>query len=151
METFKKKNYSSHSFFKVELLVIILAIVLIVVVSFPKLKKFVFNVRLESALDSAYEYSESVSNFFVSHLVFDDSFKLNGFYKVSDGNLIDDGKVYNISMAGNVPSGGYLNYENNILKQGCLIVGNYYIMIENGKFINVSSDDCLKNDIIFEM
>ena len=147
MEGFKNSNVS-HGFSRIELFVIFLVVVLAVFVVFPKAKNAFFKVKINSAIESAVSYKESVNNYYVSQLMFDNSFKLNGVYTISDGNLISDDYMYNILVSGNVPSEGYLDYENNILKNGCIVINGYSVFVSDGEVVSVSKDGCgIQNNV----
>ena len=141
MEGFKRNNVS-HGFSRIELFVIFLVVVLAIFVGFPKVKNALFNVKLNGAIESAVSYKESVNNYYVSQLMFDDSFSLNGIYTIHNGNLINDDNMYNIRIVGNVPSEGYLDYEDNVLKKGCIVVDGYSVVVENGEIISATKDSC---------
>lgn len=141
MEGFKKNNVS-HGFSRIELFVIFLVVVLAVFIGFPKVKNAIVSVKLNGAIDSVSSFKESVNNYYVSQLMFDDSFSLDGIYTVSNGNLISNGDIYNIRISGNVPSDGYLDYENNILKNGCIVVDKYAVILEDGEIVSVSKGTC---------
>lgn len=135
-------NSYSHGNFRVELFVILLAVVLIVLFAFPKAKSALLNVKLNGAIESANSYKESVNNYYVSQLLFDNNFKLDGFYSVVDGNLVSDSDIYNIMIGGNTPYSGYLDYENNVLKNGCISVGSYSVNIVDGNVDSAFVGNC---------
>lgn len=147
MEGFKKNSYASHVFSKVELAVILLAIVLVVLVAYPKVSNALSNVKINSAIDSAYSYKDSVYNYYLSQLMIDTDFKLNGYYTISEGKLSDEKEMHNIHMIGNIPSTGYLDYEDNILKNGCIVVDEYAVTIENGEVIEAIKGTCEQPEI----
>lgn len=142
MEGFKKNSYASHVFSKIELLVILLVIVLVVFVLVPSVRKMFGNIKLNSAIDSVYSYKESVNNYYVSQLLVDSSFKLDGVYTISDGKLVTDSSTYNILMFGNVPSEGYLDYENNNLINGCVVIGEYAVTVVDGDVASAVKGTC---------
>ena len=47
-----------------------------------------------------------------------------------------------ISVSGTTPTGGYLNYENSILKDGCLTMDEYKVTIENGEVTTTEKGSC---------
>ena len=47
-----------------------------------------------------------------------------------------------ISVSGTTPTGGYLNYENSILKDGCLTMDEYKVIIENGEVTTTEKGSC---------
>lgn len=142
MEKFKNDSYASHGFSKIELFVILLAIGLVVFIAIPKIKGVFLKIKLNSAINSAYSYKESVSNYYVSQVLVDSQFKLDGYYIISDGNLITDTDTYNILMSGNIPTEGYLDYDNNILRDGCIVVEEYAVIVSNGDVISATKGTC---------
>lgn len=148
MEGFRNSNIS-HGFSKGEVLCFILAIVLIVFFVFPRAKGVFGKVKLNSIVDSAYSYKESVNNYYVSQLLFDNSFKLDGIYTISDGKLVLGESTYNILMGGNVPNSGYLNYENNVLKDGCINISGYSVSVSDGDVVSVTKGVCSQSDVAF--
>lgn len=138
MERFDNSGYG---FFRIELFVGVFVFIILAVIVTPGVSKFVGKLKLNSALDSAYSYKDSVSKYYVSQLMLDTSFKLDGKYIVSDGTLVDDNNTYDILFTGNGPSGGYMNYEDNELIDGCIVVNGYSIVIENGNMMS-SNNGC---------
>ena len=144
-----------NGFFRVELLVAMFAIALVMFVAVPKAKSIVSNIKMNSAVDSVISYKESISSFYMSKLFLDDSFKLDGTYKISNGNLISDFNSYNISVYGNVPTEGYLVYQDNVLKDGCVVVDNFSVNIIEGEVISATRGSCSNyasvGDVAYEM
>lgn len=142
MEGFKKSSYASHGFSKIELFVILLAIVFVVMIAYPKVLKVFSKIKVNSAIDSVYSYKDSVYNYYVSQLIVNSDFKLDGYYTISDGKLVDENAMHNILMSGNVPSTGYLDYENNVLIDGCIVVDGYAVTVENGDVVSAVKGTC---------
>lgn len=140
-----RRDYS-YGFFRVELLVIVFTIVLVLLVAVPKAKGVLLNIKLNSAVDSVMSYKESINNFYMGKLFNDESFKLDGVYTISNGNLVGNGNNYNINIHGNVPSGGYLFYEDNNLKSGCVIIDGYSFIITDGNIDYSSIGNCIVED-----
>ena len=128
--------------FRMEILVVTFVLFLSALFVFPNAKNAYSKIKLNSAIDSATSYKQSVDNYFVSQLLFDSSFKLNGSYVIADGNLISGDNTYNILMSGNVPDGGYLNYVDNSLKSGCINIKGYSVFIEDGDIIYTKKGSC---------
>ena len=141
MEGFKNGNVS-HGFSKGELICFVMVILLVLFFLFPKARGAFSKIKLNSIIDSVYSYKESVNNYYVSQLLYDNSFKLNGVYTISEGNLVYGESTYNILMGGNVPNGGYLNYVDNSLKSGCINIKGYSVLIEDGDIIDTKKGSC---------
>ena len=142
MEKFSSNSYSTHGHFRAELFVISFVLFLVAFIVFPKARGVYAKIELNSAIDSVYSYKESVNNYYVSQLLYDSSFKLDGSYIITDGNLVSGDNTYNILMVGNVPNGGYLDYENNILKNGCIDVNGYSVIVQDNEVISASKGSC---------
>lgn len=128
--------------FRFEFFVGFLVVVLLVTIGVPGVLKFVGNIKLNGALDCASNYKESISKYYVSQLVLDSNFKLDGNYVISNGSLIDGDVNHEVLMGGNVPSWGYLSYENNVLKNGCVMVDGYSIFYVDGKVVYDDKNVC---------
>ena len=148
MEKFSGNSYSTHGHFRAELFVISFVLFLVAFVVFPKAHGAYVNIKLNSAIDSAYSYKESIDNYYVSQLLYDSSFKLNGSYIIADGNLVSGEDTYNILMGGNVPDGGYLNYTDNKLNNGCIGIKGYSVLIEDGQISFAKKGNC---DVVSEV
>ncbi len=147
MESYRNNSYSSHGFTKVELFVFILAFILVVLFAYPKARGMISKIKLDNAIDSAYSYKDSISNYYVSQLLVDSNFKFDGFYTISDGSLIIGDYVYNVMSGVNAPQSGYLSYENNVLKQGCIDINGFSIVVENGDIVSATIGSCSNNSI----
>ncbi len=148
MEKFSGVSYSKHGHFRAELFVISFVLFLVGFVVFPKAQGAYGKIKMNSAIDSAYSYKESVENYYVSQLLYDGGFKFDGSYIISSGNLVSGDNTYNILMGGNVPDGGYLNYVDNNLIDGCISIKGYSVLISNGEVSSVSKGNC---DVVSEV
>lgn len=131
-----------NGFFRVELLVVMFAVVLVMLFAVPKVENIVLNIKRNSAVDSVISYKENISNFYMSKLFIDENFKLDGIYKVSDGNLITETNSYIINVYGNIPTEGYLIYQDNVLKDGCVVVDNFSVSIIDGEVVSATKGSC---------
>lgn len=131
-----------NGFFRVELLVVMFAVVLVMLFAVPKVKNIVLNIKRNSAVDSVISYKENISNFYMSKLFIDENFKLDGIYRISDGNLMNDFDSYNISVYGNIPTEGYLIYQDNVLKDGCVVVDIFSVSIIDGEVVSATKGSC---------
>jgi hypothetical protein len=137
-----RDDYSTHGHFRAELFIISFAVLVIGLFVYPKAKGVILDIKMSSAVDSVNSYKESIENYYVSRLLYDDSFKLDGVYKIDEGSLVDDYDTYNIMVTGNVPSSGYLSYQNNVLKDGCVVVGNYSVVVSDGNVLSAQLGSC---------
>ena len=145
MEKFKGSGYLTHGHFRAELLIISFVFFIVACVVFPKAKSAYSQIRINSVIDGANSYKDSIDKYYVSHLLSDSNFKLDGSYTISDGKLIDGDNVYNVLMSETGPHDGYLDYENNFLKDGCISIDNYAVILSEGNVVSVLKGSCDKN------
>lgn len=131
-----------NGFFRVELIVGMFAALLVMLFAVPRARNMVSNIKIKGAIDSVISYKESVNNFYVSKLFLNNDFKLDGVYSISNGNLISNNDEYEINVYGNVPSSGYLLYQDNILKDGCVVVDNFSVNIVDGNVLSATKGNC---------
>lgn len=142
MESFKDNSYSTHGHFRAELFIISFALLMVGFFAFPKAKSVILEIKINSAIDSVNSYKESVSNYYVSQMLINPEFKLDGYYTILDGNLITDSEEYDIHIYGNIPSSGYLLYKDNVLKDGCVMIKNFSVIVSDGDIISASKGTC---------
>ena len=147
MEKFKVNDYSTHGHFRAEIFIISFALFVVGLFVFPKVKGVILDIKLNSAVDSVNSYKESINSFYVSRLLYDNSFKLDGVYNISNGSLVYNDDVYNIMVYGNIPSDGYLYYQDNVLKDGCVTVGKYSVKVLDGEVESATIGSCDNTDI----
>jgi len=133
-----------HGHFRMELLVVTFVLFISALFVFPNAKKAYFKIKLNSAIDGATSYKQSVDNYFASQIISNTGFNLDGTYYISSGDLVFGDITYNIPMGGNVPDSGYLNYSNNVLVKGCVDIDGYYVIIDNGN-ISAYRGKCSSN------
>ena len=133
---------SVHNFSLVEFFVFLFVIGLVSFIVWPRISKFLQKVQIDSAIDGVYSYKDSVSKYYVSRLMYDSSFRLDGRYTITGNNLSRGNDVYNLRLTGNVPNEGYLDYDNNVLKDGCILIDGYYVVVSNGS-ISISDGSCM--------
>jgi len=143
-----KKN----AFTLIELLAIIVILAIIAVITVPIILNIIENSRMGAVKDSAYGYKDAINKYYVTDLSEnpESNLKLSGTYIVQeDGTLKGmnvEEKTYTdnleIPLSGTTPTGGYLNYENNTLKDGCLTIDEYKLTIENGEVKNTEKGKC---------
>ena len=141
---------TSNAFTLIELLAIIVILAIIAVITVPIILNVIDNAKKGSIKDSAYGYKDAVNKYYVSELYENENIKLNGTYLVeNDGTMQGMDLTSNsytdkldISVSGTAPTGGYLNYENSILKDGCLTMDEYKVTIENGEVTKTEKGSC---------
>ena len=129
-----------NAFTLIELLAIIVILAIIAVITVPIILNIIENSRKGAATDSAYGYKDSVNKFYIAELQNHNKLKLDGTYTVkSDGSLeptedntfgfgdSEYGNSLEVQVSGTIPSSGTLTYENNALKSGYLVIGNYRV------------------------
>ena len=130
---------SKNAFTLIELLAIIVILAIIAVITVPIILNIIENSRMGAATDSAYGYKDAVNKWYVTKLQEDNQFQLADSYTISsDGKLGD----IVIPISGDKPSGGYLNYSNNTLTGGCLVIGDYAVTFEGGNATSTIKGTC---------
>lgn len=128
---------NNKAFTLIELLAIIVILAIIAVITVPIILNIIENSRKGAAIDSAYGYKDSIGKYYVSELSNNRNLQLEGDYVVTNGKLsgvnLDD---VEIPIEGTIPISGSLSYSNNILKSGCLIIGEYAVTFQNSNVIN---------------
>ena len=129
----------NNAFTLIELLAIIVILAIIAVITVPIILNIIENSKKGAITDSAYGYKDAVNKAYVQELSKPDqeSLKLDGIYEVqNDGTLVPaDGYSFGVtnyntlpvSVSGDKPSSGTLTYENNVLKSGYLVIGDYRV------------------------
>ena len=159
-ETFANSKNGGGGFIKkrkkaftlIELLAIIVILAIIAVITVPIILNIIENSKKGTAIDSAYGYKDAVNKAYIQELSKpnQESLKLNGTYEVqSDGTLKPaTGSTFGIatanyalpvSVSGDKPTSGSLTYDNNVLKSGTLIIGDYTATYSNGSFTAVKA------------
>lgn len=139
----KKKN----GFTLIELLAIIVILAIIAVITVPIILNIIEKAKQGAATNSALGYKDAVQKFYTSELFRDNSIKLSGTYTIENGNLtgVFDGtntETKEIPLSGTVPTSGTLVYENNVLKTGCIVIGEYAVTFEDGKANQTEKGTC---------
>ncbi|MGM9850381.1 MAG: prepilin-type N-terminal cleavage/methylation domain-containing protein [Bacilli bacterium] len=142
----KKKN----GFTLIELLAIIVILAIIAVITVPIILNIIEKAKQGAATNSALGYKDAVQKFYTSELFRDNSIKLSGTYTIENGNLtgVFDGtnsETKEIPLSGTAPTSGTFIYENNILKSGCIVVGEYAVTFEDGKAKETEKGNCGNN------
>ena len=133
-----KKN----GFTLIELLAIIVILAIIAVITVPIILGIIEDASENAAKDSAYGYEDAVNKYYAQQLLNNQNLKLNDTYTVTNGTLsggsFGDSTVtsFPIQVSGTVPSSGKLHYTNNVLDDGCLVIGNYKITFKSDGSIN---------------
>ena len=130
-----KKN--NKGFTLIELLAIIVILAIIAVITVPIILNIIENSRKGAATDSAYGFKDAVNKWYVSKLSEDHYFKISGEYSVTNGVLNGLGvNNVEIPVSGDKPSSGKLHYTNNVLDDGCLVIGDYKITFKSDGSVN---------------
>ena len=138
----KKKN----GFTLIELLAVIVILAIIALIAVPIVLNLIERSRKGAAIDSAYGYKEAINEHYLSELIDNPNYILNGKYKVgSNGILINtqnEEESYNIEVSGSKPSNGEVTFVNNVMTEACLIISGYKVTLEDGKFISSGKGEC---------
>lgn len=137
----KKKN----AFTLIELLAIIVILAIIAVITVPIILNIIENSKKGAAQDSAYGYKDAIEKYYVAQLYDNKEIRLEGNYNIENGVLIGNSlpeEGVQIPIEGTIPTSGYLKYENNKLKEGCLVVGEYASTFTESKITKVEKGAC---------
>ena len=128
---------NKNAFTLIELLAIIVILAIIAVITVPIILNIIDNSRRGAASDSAYGYKDAVNKWYVTKLSEDHDFRLSGDYSVTNGVLNGLGvNNVEIPLSGDKPSSGKLHYTNNVLDDGCLVIGDYKITFKSDGSVN---------------
>lgn len=136
---------NKKGFTLIELLAIIVILAIIAVITVPIILNIIENARKGAAKNSAYGYKDAIDKYYLGKLFDDQDFALNGSYDVLDGKLKGSGlssSGEDILVSGVKPSSGTLEYENSILKNGCLKIDNYAVTFVDGEVSTAELGDC---------
>ena len=143
-ETFANKNNEGgftnkkkKAFTLIELLAIIVILAIIAVITVPIILNIIENSKKGAATDSAYGYKDAVNKWYVTKLSEDHDFRISGEYSVTNG-VLNGLEVNNVEipLSGDKPSSGKLHYTNNVLDDGCLVIGDYKITFNSDGSVN---------------
>ena len=140
----KKKN----AFTLIELLAIIVILAIIAVITVPIILNIIEESSKGAAKDSAYGFKDAVSKYYIQQLSANDKLELNDTYTVTNGTLsggdFGDEEITSlpIPVSGTIPTSGSLTYENNVLKSGCLVVGDYAVTFNEGGTVSTEKGEC---------
>ena len=144
----KKKN----GFTLIELLAIIVILAIIAVITVPIILNIIDNSKKGAATNSAIGYKDAVQKFYAEELVLNRAMSLDGTYTIQDGKLtgIFNGteETKDIPISGTKPSSGTLVYEDNILKTGCIVIGEYATSFLNGKADQTVKGTCENGTLV---
>ena len=141
-----------NAFTLIELLAIIVILAIIAVITVPIILNIIENSRKGAAADSAYGFKDSINKYYITKLSDDRQFQLEGEYNFSGGKLTGDtinttgGDT--ISISGTVPTSAELHYKNNVLKGGCIVIGEYESIFTGSDITSTVKGDCSEYEFI---
>ncbi len=135
----KKKGFTL-----IELLAIIVILAIIAVITVPIILNIIENSKRGAVIDSAYGYKDSINKYYVTELAKNSEFALsNGVYTVNnDGSIKNGDNTYTIPFSGTKPSGGSITLKNNEITDACIIIDEYAVTYEDGKFTTNGKGIC---------
>ncbi len=138
----KKKGFTL-----IELLAIIVILAIIAVITVPIILGIIEEAKKGAAKNSAYGFKDAVQKYYVSEVMDNNDLELNGSYTISSGKLsgpnITETNGVDIPLSGNKPTSGTLVYENNDLKSGCLVIGDYAVTFNEGGTTSTEKGKCI--------
>jgi type IV pilus assembly protein PilA len=136
---------NKKGFTLIELLAIIVILAIIAVITVPIILNIIENSKKGAAQDSAYGFKDAVEKYYVAQLYDSKDLKLVGTYDVLNGVLKGNSfptEGVLIPTDGTIPTSGYLEYEDNKLKSGCLVIDEYAVTFDGSKVSGVSKEMC---------
>jgi type IV pilus assembly protein PilA len=128
---------NNKAFTLIELLAIIVILAIIAVITVPIILNIIEKSKQGAAKASAFGYKDAVNKYYVTELSTNHDLKLDGTYTVSNGVLNGSGvSNVEIPLSGTKPSIGELHYTNNVLDDGCLVIGDYQVTFKSDGSIN---------------
>lgn len=137
---------NEKGFTLIELLAIIIILAVIAVITVPIILGIIDEAKKKAVISSAYGYKEAVNKYYAQTIMGNENLKLNGTYEIGENGKLGD---MNIAFSGTVPTGGYFTYENNVLKNGCLLFDDNQVIFENGEVKSTGKGNCVPESISF--
>jgi prepilin-type N-terminal cleavage/methylation domain-containing protein len=134
----------NKGFTLVELLAILVILAVIAVITVPRITTMIDDSKKDAVNVSALHYLDAVEKYYVDNSRFgaDETFELNGYYDIQNGNLIKDEEVHNINLSGDAPKDGNFYISNGQVVNGCLTINKYRVIINNGSPETVEKGSC---------
>ena len=144
----KKKGFTL-----IELLAVIVILAIIALIATPLVLKYIEKARRESTIRSAETYVSSVEKAIVSDKITNTSAPKYNYCKITDdGNLLCNGtNKIEISIKGDKPTAGTVNFKNNQVNSVEMVINNKNIIMDsNGKLVisNLEYDVPVANENI---
>ena len=123
----------------IELLAVIVILAIIALIATPIVLNIISDTKESSKLRGAEFYLDAVEQSVTMQMIKDSSFKPESCGIQSDGNLICDGKQVKVSVKGEKPTGGTINFEKGKITDIELMFNEEIIVKENNELVNLES------------
>lgn len=141
-----KKNkfkLTTLGFTLVELLAVIVIVGIIALITIPKVKDSINDSRKKTVESSALNYARTIDQYVLHEESNKNLINLNGEYSINEeGNLDGLGNTYELDYTGQKPTSGTLEYQDNKLLSGCLVINGYEVEYQNDKFTSNGKGIC---------
>ena len=141
-----------NGFTLIELLAIIVILAIIAVITVPIVLNIIENATMGAAKDSAYGYKDALNKYYLKQLSNSSSFAMEnktytidsntGYLKYTDSENPKNNITYEISISGQIPTGGAIELENNKIKQACIQFSDYAVTITNDEIREATKETC---------
>ena len=134
-----KKN----AFTLIELLAIIVILAIIAVITVPIILDIIENSRKGAAIESAYNYKDSINKYYLARLSENSSYQFpSGFYDVEDNGVLTKGAdTLNIMVSGSIPSDGWVKTKNGEVIAYSIKIGDYTVTMLNNEISSIKNGD----------
>ena len=147
------KNKKKKGFTLIELLAIIVILAIIAVITIPVILNIIENSKKGAIQDSAYGYKEAINKYYLTKLIDDPDYRINGTYTIDEnGQMIKGNETIIIQINGQKPVGGELTYELQKITSGCLTIDGYKVIWNDNRTNRVEKGTCYEEtNITFDL
>lgn len=130
------------AFTLIELLAILVILAIVALITIPHMLNIIEDSKKKAAVASAYGYIGALTKNVLSDSL-NQQKKYEGEYIIENG-IINCQNMENVEIpvSGTIPTKGYLIYESNKPINGCLVFGEYEVIINNTKITGAEKGNC---------
>ena len=133
---------NKKGFTLIELLAIITILAIIAVITVPQILNIVSDSKKETAKDSAFGYKNAIHQYYLTESANNSELDMNGDYSIENGVISNGAESFNIGITGQTPTSGEVTISNGEIVDGCIVYGDYSVVIVNGNVISTVDGDC---------
>ena len=132
----KKKGFTL-----IELLAVIVILAIISLIITPTISKVLESARKNTAVTSANHYKTAIDEAYSLELLTNLGNRLNGRYTLTENGIVGNLNL-KVDVSGRKPTNGWLVYDQNLLRDACLVINGYEVTYKDGKFVSTGKGDC---------